>query len=294
MTTRKKGVSAMKYDLTHARHDPTHCLAPGLFRSLKRGERKKHKLDVTYQYGEGEQARFIGFEPLGADDMRLLQGLVALGGPDGVLLTPDPKTEIGQQLRLFLNPKFEALEQNGLVVRESMTKLLTEIGLTDGGDNIKGIKASLLRMSNVTVLVTKGSRQASFHLMSYAFDEEDGRLFVALNPRIAEAILGQRPHTCIEIAEVRKLETDPARLIHQRLCGWIDPGKSGRIEIDTLCGYIWPDLVTNPNAIKKRRQTTRKALAELVAVGWTLNEYAKAKWEIGRPKITRSNSTNRP
>ncbi len=277
------GEIPMAFDLTHARHDPTHCLAPGLFRSLKRGDRKKLKLDVTYHYGEGEQARFVGFEPLDAGDMRLLQGLIALGGPNGIILTADPKGDMGQQLRLFLEPKFDAAEQDGLVVRESISKLLTEIGLTDGGDNIKSIKASLFRMSNITVGVTKGAKQASFHLMSYAFDDADGRLFVALNPRIAEAILGRRPHARIEMAEVRKLETDPARLMHQRLCGWIDPGKSGKAEIDTLCGYVWPDMA-NDEAMKKRRQTARKALSELVAVGWTISEYAKGKFEIGRPK----------
>jgi hypothetical protein len=36
--------------------------------------------------------------------------------------------------------------------------------------------------------------------------------------------------------------------------------------------------------MKKRRQTARKALAELAAVGWTVSEYAKGKWEISRPK----------
>lgn len=285
---KKKDVTAgdvtMAFDLTHARHDPAHCLAPGLFRSLKRGERKKLKLDVTYQYGEGEQARFVGFEPLDAGDMRLLQGLVSLAGPNGIILTPEPKGNMGQQLRLFLEPKFDAAEQDGLVVRESISKLLTETGLTDSGDNIKGIKASLFRMSNVTVGVTKGSRQASFHLMSYAFDEADGRLLVALNPRIAEAILGRRSHTRIEMAEVRKLETDPARLMHQRLCGWIDPGKSGKAELATLCGYVWPDMTDNENTMKTRRQTARKALAELAAVGWAVNEYAKRKFEISRPK----------
>jgi hypothetical protein len=30
-----------KHELTHVRHDPAHCLAPGLFRALKRGERKR-------------------------------------------------------------------------------------------------------------------------------------------------------------------------------------------------------------------------------------------------------------
>ncbi len=271
-----------KHDLTHARHDPAHCLAPGLFRSLKRGERKRGKLDVTYTFGEGEYMRFVGFEPLGADDMRLLQGIVALGGPNGILLTPEPTTETGQQLRLFLEPRFEAIEQDGLVVRESLPKLLSEVGMTDGGDNIKALKASLLRMSNVTVLVTKGQRQAAFHLMSHAFDEADGRLWVALNPRIAEAILGRRPYARIDMAEVRALQTDPARLMHQRLCGWIDPGKSGRVELDTLCGYVWP-TAANENAMKRRRGIARKALPELAALGWALNEYAKGKWEIKRP-----------
>ena len=88
------GGEAMAFDLTHARHDPMHCLVPGLFRSLKRGERKRLKLDVTYHYAENEQARFVGFEPLGADDMRLLQGLVALGGPKGIILTPEPTADL--------------------------------------------------------------------------------------------------------------------------------------------------------------------------------------------------------
>ncbi|MBA2068175.1 replication protein C, partial [Escherichia coli] len=78
---------------------------------------------------------------------------------------PEPTSETGRQLRLFLEPRFEAIEQDGLVVRESLTKLLSETGMTDSGDNIKALKASLLRMSNVTILVTKGRRQAAFHLL---------------------------------------------------------------------------------------------------------------------------------
>ena len=110
-----------------------------------------------------------------------------------------------------------------------MSRLLREIGLTDSGGNIRTLKASLVRMANVTVLITQSKKQASFHWLSYAFafDDEDGRLFVALNPRIAEAILEERSHARIDMNEVRALISDPSRLIHQRLCGWIDPGKFG-------------------------------------------------------------------
>jgi hypothetical protein len=118
--------------------------------------------------------------------------------------------------------------------------------------------------------------------MSHAVDADNGRLLVALNPRITEAVLGRRSYARIDMAEVRALRTDPARLMHQRLCGWIDPGKYGRVAIDTLCGYVWPNE-GSAEAVKKRRQTARKALLELKLVGWALEEYNRGVWKIGRP-----------
>ncbi len=274
----------MTYDLTHARHDLMTCLAPGLFRSLKTGERKKTKLDVTYRYSENEEARFVGFEPLGADDMRILQGLVALAGPNGIILEEDDERDRAKQLRLLLEPKFDAAEADALVVKESMTKLMKEIGLAHSGNNIKTLKASLTRMSNVTVVITNGPRVASFHLLSYAFDEDSGKLYVALNPRLTDAILGNSKHARIELNEVRTMSGDTTRLIHQRLCGWIWPGSSGRIELDTLCSYVWPDEAT-PNNMRQRRKRVRDSLAELEALGWTVKEYAKAKYDIVRPAL---------
>jgi len=275
-----------KHDLTHARHDPVHCLAPGLFRSLKKGERKHSKLDVVYDYGNGKRIEFSGPEPLGADDLRILQGLVAMAGPSGLVLSPDPQTEAGRQLRLFLEPKWEAIQQDAMVVRGSYGALASEVGYANKKDTER-VRECIERLWKVSIIAQNGRQRQGFRLLSeYASDEQNGRLYVALNPLIARAIMGgpHVQHIRIDMAEVRKLKTDPARLFHQRLCGWIDPGKSGRVELGTLCSYVWPDGATNPNTIKKRRQTARKALAELVAVGWKLDEYAKGKWEIGRPK----------
>ena len=277
-----------KFDLTHARHDPAHCLAPGLFRSLKRGERKRSKLDVTYTYGK-DSIRFWGPEPLGADDLRVLQGLVAMAatsGKDGrgIILSQEPKTDEGRQLRLWLELKWDALEKDALVAKGSFGQLARELGYADeGGSQFKTIRESIERLWVVSVIVERDGRRQGFRILSdYASDEQECKLFVALNPRLAEAVMGERPHTRIDMAEVRALQTDPARLMHQRLCGWIDPGKSGRVEIDTLCSYIWPDQAST-EAMKKRRQTARKALAELAALGWKVSEYAAGKWEIGRP-----------
>lgn len=278
-----RGEIVKKHDLTHARHDRAHCLVPGLFRSLLRGERKRTKLDVTYNFGAKETVRFIGFEPLGADDMRILQGLVAIAGPNGALLAPEPKSEKGKHLRFLLDPKLDGLNQNALVARSSLKSLLSEVGLAKGGDNIRLAKASLLRMSNVTVIIKKGGREASFHLLSYAFDETTGQLMAGLNPRLASAVLGHQAHVQIDMDEVRSLNRDAARLIHQRLCAWIDPGKPGRITLDTLCEYVWPDE-TGIGAMKKRRQRIRKSLLELTTLDWVIKEYVKDKFEIQRPK----------
>jgi hypothetical protein len=132
--------------------------------------------------------------------------------------------------------------------------------------------------------------------MSYAFDESDGRLWIALNPRIAEAILGHRPFTRIEMSEVRKLQSNCARLIHQRLCGWIAPGKTRLTKLDTLCSYVWPSEA-NVETMKKRRQAARKAMTELMGAGWKVSEYAKGKWEINRPGghgLSRTNAPHSP
>jgi hypothetical protein len=285
---RREKVVAMKFELTHARHDPAHCLAPGLFRSLKRGDRKRQKLDLTYTYGK-DSIRFWGPEPLGADDMRVLQGLVtmaAIGDGEKIFLKQEPKTKAGEQLRLWLDLKWDAVEKDALVAKGSFRSLAREMGYADddGGAQFKQIRKSIERLWAVSIIVERDGKRQGFRILSeYASNEKEGKIFVALNPRLAEAIMGEHPHVRINMHEVRALQTDPARLIHQRLCAWIDPGKSGRIELNTLCDYVWPDEAKNPNTIKTRRQIARKSLVELSALeGWAVDEYARGKYQIAR------------
>ena len=208
-----------------------------------------------------------------------------MAGPGGLVLSPEPQTEAGQQLRLFLEPKWEAVQQDAMVVKGSYRALAREIGYADP-DNTRPVRECIERLWKVSIIAQNGRKRQGFRLLSeYASDEQDGKLYVALNPLIARAVMGGAQHVRIDMDEVRALQTDPARLIHQRLCGWIDPGKSGRVELDTLCGYAWPTEV-NENAMKRRRGIARKALPELAALGWTVSEYAKNKFEISRPKAT--------
>lgn len=275
----------MKHSLTFARHAPVLCLAPRLFRSLAPGDRKKFKLDGIYDIDEKRKIEFRGPEPLGADDLRVLQGLIAMAGPKGDLLGPTPRTEAGIVVRDRLELKWDSANEDAILVRGSFCELAREIGLAScSGQHIKQLRKSIDRLGECSLDLHEEKKRRGFRMLAtLTSDSQKAQLYVALNPAIAAAITQSR-HTRIEMAEVRALKSDPARLLHQRLSAILPPRatKPHRFELDTLCGYVWPDPA-NAEAIKKRRQSARKALQELVAVGWNVDEYVKGKFGINRP-----------
>lgn len=288
----RRSAGAIMVDLTHARHDRAHVLAPGLFRSLGPGDRKRLKLDVVYDYGDGERLEFGAKEPLGVLEMRVLQGIVAMAGPEGLILEHEDKASNGgKQLMLALFDPADSVvkaareKPPALIVRDSLRRLAREIGVAEGGKNLKLIRESIERLFGVTVFVQQGKRRLGTRLLAtYASDEETGDLYVALNPRLAAAILGRTPYARIDLAEARALQSDPARLIHQRLSGWIDPGKSGEVTADTLAGYVWPEEASEAQT-RWRKTKVRKAVTEIKAAGWRTDEVRRDCWRFIRPRI---------
>lgn len=275
-----------KFELTHARHDPVHCLAPGLFRALKRGERRSSKLAVVYPFGKGHRVEFSGPEPLGADDLRVLQGLVALSGLEGVELAAEPKTSVGLALRDMLEPRWEATNDRALVVQCSYRRLAREIGYANIDDS-KPIKTCIERLWKVSIIVQADGLRRGFRLLAdYLSTEETRGLYVALNPLLASAVVGAGRHTRINMDEVRALKGETARLIHQRLCAWINPGSAGKVQLTTLCEYAFPEKASKA-AARQRLRRTRQALDELVHLGWEVTEYAKGRFEIRRAPVNR-------
>jgi len=278
------------YELSHVKHASTHCLAPGLFRSLQKGQRKKEKLDITYALSDGGGIRFVGFEPLGTDDLLFLQGLVALAGLRGKDLPQVPNTEMGVLLRNAICKDSAASLGTLRVVNEKMSTLLKEIDMTDGGENIRALKASLLRMQNVTIqttdsLLKKKSMTTVSQLIGYNFDNHNEMMYVTLNPYLTNSIIGIGSFTRIEMSEIRGIKTGPTRLIHQRLCAWINQGEKRQVGMETLCGYISFDdgLNISRDTMRKREFVVKRALTELKDLGWTISLYAKNKYEITRP-----------
>lgn len=273
----------MKLEIQFALHDPAHCLAPGLFRSLQKGERRNRKLDLRYQHGD-KLLHFKGPEPLGVDDLRVLQGLVAMAGPMGKSLGPSPKTGHGQQLRISLELRHEALAEEALLVKTNYGALARVIGYADHDDG-RNIRQCVERLWMVSVMAEVNGARRGFRLLSsYVSDDVREKLHVALNPQITKAILGSAQHVRICMEEVRALKSDVARLLHQRLCGWINPGHHRRIGLESLCEYAWPEPAT-PSAWKKRRTKARLAVAELREIGWGVTKCDRDIYAIKRPSL---------
>jgi hypothetical protein len=276
----------------HARHDSAFCLAPGLFYSVPKGQRRELFLDVVYETTEAT-FHFGSRQALGVTEMRVMQGLIALAPISGLngertVIGPETLSQSGIEHRQTMELTNDGLNKDVIAVTTTFYELAKEIGYADtsfhSGCQTKILRTALERLWNVAVLVVykDGSRREGYHILSKYQSTPDGKFTVAINPRIAESIIGARKFSRLEMAEIRAFKTDPARFIHQRLCGWIDPGKDGRINIDTLCEYVWPEQAININTIKKRKGAIRKALGELTDLGWTVDEYAKGKFKISR------------
>ena len=177
------------YDLSHARCEPAHCLAPGLFRAIKRGERKNAKLDVVYEYGNDRRIEFKGPEPLGADDLRVLQGLTAMAGPYGKPLVALPSNEQDVTLRRSLEAKWDAVSDPAIMVKTTYAQLVKELGLERGGKQYLDIRNCIERLWSVSIISQVGQERKGFRLLSHYHSNTDaGTLVFALNPMIARAI----------------------------------------------------------------------------------------------------------
>lgn len=264
-----------QFELTHSRMARICCLADRLFISFKHGERLNHQLNAAYPSSEQAEVQFEGRGLLGAFDLRLLLGVVALAGLKGVELPLEP----GNALEGTIRHKFP--DAYSLIVKIQSAKLLREIGLSTGGGNIRLLNESLERLSKVNVS-TPGFQRRQYPLLAVAVDPISRTTLVGLGPLLSLPLKQGSNYSRVDLHDVRELKSEPALLIHLRLCGYVDAGKMHRIGMAKLMTYAWPDDATG-SALRRRRAKVLAALSELQSIGWTVHEYASHRYEITRP-----------
>lgn len=282
------------YRYTHAKHDPALCTILGLFRAFRRGDRKHKKLDIRETYGKAWM-EVTGEEPLGADDLHILQGLVAMAASlngEVTMLQEVPKTLDQIFLRNAIDFKGEPAPI--MVVSGTLYQLNKEIDLGNSSSSYKKIRECIARLGSTSIVHDVGGKRRSFRLLSHcgtttrvteaalnpvitATDAASaiggGCFAVALNPMLTASVLGKSiklsgSHARIEMFEVRAIKHEAARLIHQYLCAVIDPGKPKTLSRETLRARIWPETPENANLLNQHHYRLRVAIRMLAPLGW--------------------------
>lgn len=158
----------------------------------------------------------------------------------------------------------------------STASLLEIIGWHVTGDTRKIVDESIQRLATCVLIVHPVATPTAwqrYHLLSAVQTDTSSkkwrRTHIALNPRLTQIMMGARDkgrHTRILLAETRRLAHDyAARVLHQRLCSWIDIGKEEDVSYRKLMSYVWPDDAMQRGAEFDRRQVDR-AFAKLSSV----------------------------
>lgn len=277
-----------KYQSDLVKLDPAHVSAPGLFRSLnrKKREREHSKLHVVYtpqSEVDGQVLEFHGPEPLGTDDLRVLQGLLAIATKNFM--------ELANARVEHVDGEPVPLMPERLLVQCTFSHLARTIGYStpSSGATHKSIRECIERMAKVTIFLRDSPQGRSIRLdpfiANYESDLSSNGVNVELNKLMTVAVLSGRKgdkYLKMRMEEVRLLKTDHARLLHHRL-HYLNEGGSIRIGYDKLIGYVWQEA-GSPKTDSKRLGHIKNAINELVTIGWSWRPESEASVRIFRPK----------
>lgn len=265
-----------------------------LFRSLAPRERNEI-LDVSgtpNQRGEGG-CHCSGPKRLGANDLRVLLAIMALGYKNERRLTADPKTTEGERLRAALFKDLKAVDDDGAVVDVSF-RAIAEAACYKDTDCTRRIKECLDRLAKV-VVEHSGRNGKAGHCRMLAYEKNDaGRLFIALHPLLNEVLAGGQ-YMLVNMLEFSKLESDLDFLLYFALCARIDAGAKQNFNRNTIAGYIWTPGAEG-EALKKRLQRLEAPIEKLRSIGWGVeNGHSlsdKRSYVIHRPHIEKADASS--
>ena len=241
--------------------------APSLFRALPKTGKIQY-LELRYEVG-ALSYRLVGPQ-LGTTELRVLQALVAIATGRQAWNEPRPGVASAPL------DKVAWLLSQSAQIATSYNEIARVAGYAaNSGAMTRRIRQALERMYGVHVFVAVAGSPNDFEagrLFTQLNGRDDG-LCVGMCPVLAAALLGTPGgYLRLDMTEARLLESDAARLLHQRL-HWINAGERREISVDVLCSYIWPDATANDSTRRGRRRQMLKALDELyLRIRWMCTE----------------------
>lgn len=258
-----------------------------LFRPLRKmKDGARPTLDVTYPPSSttGPFLRFSAKAALGIPEQTLLLVLIELAKQqferfaDDVIVNDETGSDIGRELWSKLHKDKSFNGEQTLRIETCWYELNRRCGSQTGGSTQALRTLQLERLCEVVVWEHAGDerktkRQSNLVVWLVGDDE---RIHLALNCRLASAILGQ-PYSQVSLAERLTLKRDIPMAVHAFLSTTIGHGHHLKIGLERLIDRLWPGSAET--ALASTHRSRRSDVYDgLVAIGrldgWTV-EWAR-------------------
>lgn len=263
----KRSIVVKNIIFDHACVQPTHCLANGLFRPIKHGQRGETALDITHPYKTYVFRWQHSTESLCIKDQRVFLAVLYLASVPGrtICVGADYPDEEMQETRNALDLKLGAQNAACLTIATTARELANVLGLAISGPALSRIVESLKRLAAVTFsIVPIGAGNVVWQSKMLSVVNVDAKnLLIGISPTLSKALSEKKTEkTYIDMKEQRALTTDAAQRLHVWLSAWLRPTEGRSIHLDLLLKHVWGDTGTG-NTLYTRRDTLKQALNEL-------------------------------
>lgn len=280
-----------------------------LFRPLPKLEGgKRPPLDITYQPSSGGPVlRFSAKASLGIPEQTLLLALLELAREQleafarDVVVDASTSNVIGRELWSKLHIGGAGGGESTLRLATTWHELNRRCGAQTGGSARALREQQLERLCEVIVWAydadDRRTKRQSFLVVWLVGD--DDRIHLALNCRLASALLGQ-PYAQVSLSERLALKRDIPMALHAFLSTTLSPGHTLKIGAEKLIERLWPgSAAIAPQGTHRRRRSDvlegLKALGRLEgwAVEWERADLANVTRHSGSVRDLTSHKASR-
>lgn len=305
-------VSAREIDVI--RQDRTTGLVKGMF-VLDPDPERKEVITQSVRTRDGVVVTYR-FTPMGAFDLRVLHAVSAMAmgsfrGEAAYFDASDTSAAAEEAWAALSGGATRGALQRinrrwvGIIrtTKRQLAEVVSRTGTRPGGKDLERCYSALKRLSEVTLHIASEDRKNEFttHLIN-GLGRDDDRVVIAINPSMMNAIAREAgAFSLMSMHALRAVRQESTTLIVNKMCSFLDPGKSIKVGMERFEEYIWGDVLprTTPaegarhNQVredrKARYKTIRRALAELPSIGWGAElcsgTGSAAIYLISRPKL---------
>ncbi len=262
LVSRKKSKDIVRSDLTIAMLDPLLSGGLNLFRALPKAVTKYPNLPIVTlgPFAFGKSGLVVSAtcpRPLTGADLQVLQMLVSAGAVQRLKVVAGGARSYLEDDRELLEAMHGASHTRFPLhskVELSLTNMLDLLAWANNHAYREKLRESLEALSSVEVIIDDNTKkeQDRYKLISHKHDLGPSHKYrktkILLNPRQTQILYSGQPsseereqYVKIHLKETNLLTNQIQRILHLRLCQWIDPGKERSVSFERLISYVTPD-----------------------------------------------------